>query len=150
MRITPHIHESEFVSMDIYQEASALKTDALTLAQSATVGPTWTKRSTKTTVLVKTGDTVILGGIIQDNYTKNVSKIPLLGDIPLLGYLFRFTSEQKKKTNLLIMLTPHIIQEPGALSKPLEDRQRKMLDPFAATRDEVKRLLRESIGEKKP
>jgi general secretion pathway protein D len=157
LRITPHIHESEFVSLDIYQEASALKQDALTLAQSASVGPTWTKRSTKTTVLVKSGDTVIISGIIQDSFTKNVSKIPLLGDIPLLGFFFRYTSEQKKKTNLLIMLTPHIIQEPGALSKPLEDRQRQMLDPFAATRDEVKRALREtmrvppeSTGEKQP
>jgi general secretion pathway protein D len=157
LRITPHIHESEFVSLDIYQEASALKQDALTLAQTATVGPTWTKRSTKTTVLVKSGDTVIISGIIQDSFTRNVSKIPLLGDIPLLGALFRYTSEQKKKTNLLIMLTPHIIQEPGALSKALEDRQREMLDPFAATRDEVKRALRETIrvptestGEKEP
>jgi len=150
LRITPHIHESEFVSLDIYQEASALKQDALTLAQSATVGPTWTKRSTKTTVLVKSGDTVIISGIIQDSVTKNVSKIPLLGDIPLLGYLFRFTSDQKKKTNLLIMLTPHIIQEPGEFSKPLEDRQRKMLDPFAATRDEVKRALRELRRENQP
>ena len=142
LRITPHIHESEFVSMDIYQEASALKQDALTLAQSASVGPTWTKRSTKTTVLVKSGDTVIISGIMQDNFTKNVSKIPLLGDIPLLGYLFRYTSEQKKKTNLLIMLTPHIIQEPGALSKPLEERQRKMIDAFEPSRrDEVKGVL---------
>jgi general secretion pathway protein D len=151
LRITPHIHESEFVSLDIYQEASALKQDVLALAQSATVGPTWTKRSTKTTVLVKSGDTVIIGGIMQDNFTKNVSKVPFLGDIPLLGYLFRYTSEQKKKTNLLIMLTPHIIHEPGVLSKPLEDRQRKMLDVFEPTRgDEVKRALPESGGEKKP
>ncbi len=145
LRITPHIHESEFVSLDIYQEASALKQDALTIAQSSSVGPTWTKRSTKTTVVVKSGDTVIIGGIIQDSVTKNVSKVPLLGDIPLLGYLFRYTSEQKKKTNLLIMLTPHIIQEPGALAKPLEDRQRQMIDPFAATREEVKRALRETM-----
>ena len=158
LRLTPHIHESEFVSMDIYQEASALKQDALTLAQTATVGPTWTKRSTKTTVLVKSGDTVIISGIIQDSFSKNVSKIPLLGDIPILGYLFRYTSEQKKKTNLLIMLTPHIIQEPGAVSKPLEDRQRELLDPFISTREnEVKRALRETLhvlpeptGEKQP
>ena len=122
----------------------------MTLAQSATVGPTWTKRSAKTTVLVKSGDTVILGGIMQENITKNVTKIPLLGDIPLLGYLFRFTSEKKKKTNLLIMLTPHIIQEPGVLSKALEDRQRKMLDAFDPNRDEVKRALPESRGEKQP
>jgi len=150
LRLTPHIHESEFVSMDIYQEASALKQDALTLAQSASVGPTWTKRSTKTTVLVKSGDTVIISGIMQDSIVKNVSKIPILGDIPLLGFFFRYTSEQKKKTNLLIMLTPHVIQEPGILAKPLEDRQRKMLDVFEPTREEVRRVLPESRGETKP
>jgi general secretion pathway protein D len=150
LRITPHIHESEYVSMDIYQEASALKQDALTLAQTATVGPTWTKRSTKTTVLVKSGDTMILGGILQENITKNVTKIPLLGDIPLLGALFRFTSDNKQKTNLLVMLTPHIIQEPGVASKALDDRQRKMLDAFDPTRDEVKRALPESRGVTKP
>jgi len=150
LRITPHIHESEFVSMDIYQEASALKTDALTLSQSSSVGPTWTKRSAKTTVLVKTGDTVILGGIMQENITRNVTKVPLLGDIPLLGYLFKYHSERKTKTNLLIMLTPTIIQEPGVISKSLEERQRKMLDAFDPTRDEVKRALPESRREKKP
>jgi general secretion pathway protein D len=150
LRITPHIHESEFVSMDIYQEASALKTDALSLSQSSSVGPTWTKRSAKTTVLVKSGDTVILGGIIQENHTKNVTKIPLLGDIPLLGYLFKFVSEKKTKTNLLIMLTPHIIQEPGVVSKALEDRQRKLLNAFDLKRDEVKRALPESRGGKQP
>ena len=150
LRITPHIHESEFVSMDIYQEASALKTDALSLSQTTSVGPTWTKRSAKTTVLVKSGDTVILGGIIQESQTKNVSKIPILGDIPLLGWLFRFSSEEKTKTNLVIMLTPTIIQEPGVVSKALEDRQKNMLKPFDATRDEVKRALPGPREEKQP
>ena len=150
LRITPHIHESEFVSMDIYQEASALKTDALSLSQSSSVGPTWTKRSAKTTVLVKSGDTVILGGIMQENITKNVTKIPLLGDIPLLGYLFRYTSQQKTKTNLLILLTPNIIQEPGVVSKALGARQRKMLEAFDPNRDEVRRALPESRRESQP
>jgi general secretion pathway protein D len=150
LRITPHIHESEFVSMDIYQEASALKTDALSLSQSSSVGPTWTKRSAKTTVLVKSGDTVILGGIIQENITKNVTKIPLLGDIPVLGWLFSYHSQQKTKTNLLILLTPHIIQEPGIVSKALEERQRKLLNAFDPNRDEVKRALPDTRRENQP
>jgi general secretion pathway protein D len=141
LRLTPHIHESEFVSMDIYQEASALKTDAVTLAQTATVGPTWTKRSAKTTVLVKSGDTVILGGIMQESNTENISKVPILGDIPLLGWLFKTKSKQKQKTNLVILLTPFIIQEPGRLASGLEERQRKMLQPFSQNEDEVRRAL---------
>ena len=148
LRITPHIHESEFVSMDIYQESSALKDT--TLLQTSTVGPTTTKRSAKTTVLVKSGDTVIIGGMMQETTLKSESKIPLLGDIPLLGYLFKFSSSSKKKTNLVILLTPHIIQEPGVVSKSLEDRQRKVLNPFDPNRDEVKRALPESRGEKQP
>jgi general secretion pathway protein D len=148
LRITPHIHESEYVSMDIYQEASALK--ETNLLQTSTVGPTTTKRSAKTTVLVKSGDTVIIGGIMQETTLKGESKVPLLGDIPLLGYLFKFSSNSKKRTNLIILLTPTIIQEPGVVSKALEERQRKRLNAFDPTLDEVKRALPESKGEKQP
>jgi general secretion pathway protein D len=148
LRITPHIHESEYVSMDIYQEASALK--ETNLLQTSTVGPTTTKRSAKTTVLVKSGDTVIIGGIMQETILKGESKVPLLGDIPLLGYLFRFSSNSKKRTNLIILLTPTVIQEPGVVSKALEDRQQKMLNAFGPDRDEVKRARPESKMEKQP
>jgi general secretion pathway protein D len=148
LRITPHIHESEYVSMDIYQESSALKDTSL--LQESTVGPTTTKRSAKTTVLVKNGDTVIIGGMMQETTLKNESKIPLLGDIPLLGYLFKFSSKQKRKTNLVILLTPHIIHEPGMVSKSLGDRQRKILNSFDTDRDEVKRAFPETRGEKQP
>jgi len=148
LRITPHIHESEFVSMDIYQESSALKDTSI--LQTSEVGPTTTKRSAKTTVLVKTGDTVIIGGMMQETTLKSESKVPLLGDIPLLGYLFKFKSTSKKKTNLVILLTPHIIQEPGVVSKALEDRQRTLLKAFDQDKDEVKRALPESRGETKP
>jgi len=134
--------------MDIYQESSALKDT--NLLQSSAVGPTTTKRSAKTTVLVKSGDTVIIGGMMQETVTKNVSKVPLLGDIPLLGYLFKFTSNSKKKTNLVILLTPHIIQEPGEVSRSLEDRQRKLLDAFDPNQDDVKRAYPRPRGEKQP
>jgi general secretion pathway protein D len=148
LRITPHIHESEYVSMDIYQESSAVKDS--TLLQTSEVGPTTTKRSAKTTVLVKSGDTMIIGGMMQETVTKNISKVPLLGDIPLLGYLFKFTSNSKRKTNLVILLTPHIIQEPGEVSRSLEERQRKLLDAFDPNQDDVKRALPRLRGEKKP
>jgi general secretion pathway protein D len=111
LRLTPHIHESEFVTMEIYQEASAIKDASVLLA--TTIGPTTTKRSTRTNVLVKNGDSVLLGGLMQEQVSNTQTKVPLLGDIPLLGSLFRFDSVSKKKTNLLIMLTPHIIKEPS-------------------------------------
>jgi general secretion pathway protein D len=126
LRLTPHIHESEFVTLDIYQEASALKEASVLLA--TTIGPTTTKRSTRTNALVKNGDSVLLGGLMQEQVNATQNKVPLLGDIPLLGRLFRFDSVTRKKTNLLIMLTPHIIKEPSDMvGRTLEkaDRLRK-------------------------
>ncbi|MGB3400601.1 MAG: type II secretion system secretin GspD, partial [Candidatus Deferrimicrobiaceae bacterium] len=110
LRITPRINESDFVSLEIYQESSAIVGTSL-LAES-TVGPTTTKRSAKTSVLVKNGQTVVLGGMMQETATNIEHKIPLLGSIPLLGNLFKFSSVSRKKTNLLIFLTPHVIKTP--------------------------------------
>ncbi len=137
LKITPHIHESEFVSLDIFQESSALKDTT----EATTVGPTTTKRSAKTTVLVKTGDTVLIGGIRQETKSNSESKVPLLGDIPLIGYLFRYQSKSNIRTNLVILLTPHIIQEPGKFSEKHAERQRKILDRFDQNVDEVRQAL---------
>jgi len=139
LKITPQIHESEFLSLDIYQESSALKSSSL--LENSTVGPTTTKRSAKTTVLVKSGDTVVIGGIMQETKLQSESKVPLLGDIPLLGHLFKYTTKSNKRTNLVILLTPHIVQEPGAYSESLEERYQKLLKPFDQNQDDVKRAL---------
>jgi general secretion pathway protein D len=139
LRLTPHIHESDFVSLDIFQESSAVKGDSLLNASS--VGPTTTKRSAKTSVLVKNGDTVVLGGMMQETFTNVASQIPLLGDIPLLGNLFRFKSVSRKKTNLLIMLTPRIIREPGEMMERSAEHQRKMFETFDLQKKEVERTF---------
>ena len=123
LRLTPHIHESDFVSLDIFQESSAVAADSL--LNASTVGPTTTKRSAKTSVVVKSGDTVVLGGMMQETFTNNVSQIPLLGDIPLLGNLFRFKSVSRQKTNLLIMLTPQIIRDPSQMLDTSAEQQKE-------------------------
>ncbi|MBI5343719.1 MAG: type II secretion system protein GspD, partial [Deltaproteobacteria bacterium] len=124
LRLTPHIHESEFVNLEIYQESSAIKGTQLLNANQ--VGPTTTKRSAKTSVLVKNGDTVVLGGMMQDTLTTSDSQVPLLADIPLIGNLFKFKSVARNKTNLLIFLTPYVIKEPKDLAKVSEKQQKKM------------------------
>lgn len=139
LRLTPHIHESDFVSLEIFQESSAVKGDSLLNASS--VGPTTTKRSAKTSVLVKNGDTVVLGGMMQETFTTTASQIPLLGDIPLLGNLFKFKSVSRKKTNLLIMLTPRIIREPGEMLERSGEQQRKMTEEFNRQKKEVERTF---------
>jgi general secretion pathway protein D len=107
LKIKPQISEGEYVKLDIYQEISAVKDFGT--ATNPSLGST--KRSAKTSVVVKNTDTVIIGGLIQDRDQVTESKIPLLGDIPFLGWLFKTKNTTREKTNLLIMLTPRIIKD---------------------------------------
>ncbi|MBI5342491.1 MAG: type II secretion system secretin GspD [Deltaproteobacteria bacterium] len=134
LRLTPHIHESEFVNLEIFQESSAIKEN--TLLNASKVGLTTTKRSAKTSVLVRNGDTVVLGGMMKESFTTSESQVPLLGDIPLLGNLFKFKSVSRNKTNLLIFLTPYVIKEPKDLAKVSEKQQKKM-DSFVKQKGEI-------------
>jgi len=110
--LTPQILEGDRVRLDIRQEISALTgtdtTDILTK-----LGPTLDKRETITSVIVNNQESVALGGLLKDNLTITERKIPLLGDIPILGWLFRFNSRTVEKSNLLVFLTPTIIKEPS-------------------------------------
>ncbi len=108
LRLTPQITEGDYVKLDLYQEISAVIQEAAVITIS--VGPTITKRSTKTSVVVKDNQTVVIGGLMQEKDEENVTKVPLLGDIPVLGWLFKQKSISKNKTNLIVFLTPHIIK----------------------------------------
>ncbi len=121
LRLTPQITEGDYVKLDLYQEISALKQESTAVV--LTVGPTTTKRSTRTSVVVKDNQTVAIGGLMQEREEENVNKVPLLGDIPLFGWLFKNKSADKKKTNLLVFLTPRIIKEAEQLSQ-LTDTKR--------------------------
>jgi general secretion pathway protein D len=115
LRITPQITEGDFVKLDIYQEISALKQESTLVVLS--VGPTTTKRATKTSVVVRDRQTVVIGGLMEEREDEQVNKVPILGDIPVLGWLFKNKSVEKRKTNLLVFLTPHIIKEAEHLAK---------------------------------
>jgi len=115
LRLTPQINEGEYVKLDIYQEISAQKQESENVITS--VGPTMTKRSTKTSVVVKDKQTVVIGGLMSESDEEVVTKVPLLGDIPLLGWLFKYKTTAKKKTNLLVFLTPYIIKDHSYLSQ---------------------------------
>ncbi|MBI5675479.1 MAG: hypothetical protein HZC48_06615 [Nitrospirae bacterium] len=121
LRITPQITEGDYVKLNLYQEISSVK-DA-TDAVLTSVGPTTTKRSTKTSVIVKDAQTVVIGGLMQEKEEKIITKVPLLGDIPVLGLLFKFKTVSKNKTNLLVFLTPHIVKESSQLTKITRDKQ---------------------------
>jgi general secretion pathway protein D len=84
------------------------------------------QRQADTTVSVRDGETIILGGIIRNNVTSTVKKIPLLGDIPLLGQLFRSTEKGNVKTELLVFLTPRIVKDPEEARKLRDDEFKRM------------------------
>lgn len=109
LEITPHILAHQRVRLDLKQTISAL-TNASQLIGTIAVGPTTTKRATKTILTVKSGQTVVIGGLISSTKSLNKSTIPWLGDIPILGYLFSNTTNEKKRDDLLIFLTPYIIR----------------------------------------
>jgi|JI10StandDraft_1071094.scaffolds.fasta_scaffold76125_2 general secretion pathway protein D len=109
LRVKPQINSSDELTMDIFQEIQDI------IANSDIFGPTTSKRSAKTTVLVKNGQTVTIGGLISDRISNSKSKVPLLGDIPLIGWLFRSSNSQKKRMSLLMYLTPTIIRSPEDL-----------------------------------
>jgi general secretion pathway protein D len=136
LKITPQISEGEYVKLDIYQEISSVTGDKGQAADLVT-----TKRSAKTSVVVKDKDTVVIGGLIQDQDTDTVNKIPLLGDIPGLGWLFKTSSKERKKTNLMIMLTPRIIR--GAREMAEVSEKQKTIFTDAVKSDEPFNLGRE-------
>ena len=108
LRLTPNVLDDNRVQLDVYQEISSVVATAVT-AGAENLGPTTNKRSASTTVIVANGQTVVIGGLIKDNLISVDRKIPFLGDIPLIGWLFHFKSSRIEKTNLMIFLTPHIV-----------------------------------------
>lgn len=110
LRLTPQVLENDLVKLEVYQEISSV-VDTPQAVGAVLLGPTTNKRSANTTVIVHHAQTVVIGGLIRDNIVITQSKIPLLGDIPLLGWLFKTQSRRMEKTNLLIFLTPHIVRE---------------------------------------
>ncbi|HXC61716.1 MAG TPA: type II secretion system secretin GspD [Nitrospiria bacterium] len=152
LRLTPQILDNNTVKLDVYQEISALTNTPQSIS-GVVVGPTTNKRSATSIVVVKDKQTVVLGGLVQDNLTVSVNKVPFLGDIPVLGWLFKFHSREPVKTNLLIFLTPYIVKEPEDLtairSQKTEQMSRFLEKEKIENRGERKEFL-ETINPPKP
>lgn len=110
LRIKPQISEGDYVKLDIYQEISAIA-PTTQAGSSEAADIITTKRSASTSVVVKDNQTVVIGGLIQDKKTTNTTKVPLLGDIPLIGWLFKYKGKAKQKTNLIVYITPRIVKD---------------------------------------
>ena len=120
LRIKPQIGEGGTVRMTIFQESSSLSDKVAPGTTNA--GPSTDKRSIESTVVVDDGAILVLGGLIEDKYTDNKSKIPLLGDIPGIGALFRSESRTKTRTNLMVFLRPVVMRDGDAANRISLDR----------------------------
>ena len=126
LKLKPQVSEGDYIRLEINQEISAIK-DTITVGVSST-DRTTTKRSAKTSIVVKDKDTIVIGGLIQDQEQETINKVPLLGDIPGLGWLFKTTSKTRKKTNLLIMLTPQVVKDASDLATITDDSKGKFTE----------------------
>jgi general secretion pathway protein D len=120
LRIRPQIGEGGTVKMTIFQEQSAVKNE--TAAGTSNAGPSTTKRSIEGTVVVDDGQILVLGGLIEDRFVTNRSKVPLLGDIPVLGALFRSESRERRRTNLMVFLRPIVMRDAESSNRFSIDR----------------------------
>ncbi|HHH30276.1 MAG TPA: type II secretion system protein GspD, partial [Polyangiaceae bacterium] len=120
IRITPHINDAGEIRMELEEEISEAGEAQGTLG----VVPI-NQRIAKTQVVVRDQQTVVIGGLMRDRVTTSEDKVPILGDIPLLGVLFRRQSTTTQKTNLLLFITPYIIRDPSDLRAIFERKMRE-------------------------
>jgi len=119
LRVTPQVAEGGTVKLKIFQEVSSVTREAQ-LVRSADI--ITNKRSLESTVLVDDGQIVVLGGLIQDDQQAGVDKVPLLGDIPWIGSLFKYETRNRKRTNLMVFLRPVVLRDEKSAAALTSDR----------------------------
>jgi general secretion pathway protein D len=121
LKITPHVSEGRNVRLKLSLEVTAL--DRVATVATTASRPVTQKRTIDTTVLVQDNHTIVIGGLIDDSRSENETKVPGLGDIPLLGWLFKTQSKGDQKTNLYIFLTPRVIKSPAEADRILSEKR---------------------------
>jgi len=131
LTVRPRINYDGVIILEVNQQVSSAKTNTL----GGTESPVISTREVKTKLAVKNGQTILMGGLIRRENEVNQSKVPLLGDIPLLGWLFKYQKDQVDKTELLVMITPYVIESEDVLDQYIRQFKEKM--------QELKRSLKE-------
>jgi type II secretory pathway component GspD/PulD (secretin) len=154
--VTPYVNEDGYVEMDIMAEDSSAEIRDITSGGLKTSVPVKTENSVSTTVLVRSGETIVIGGLRVDTASKNVDKIPFLGDIPVLGHFFKSTARQTGDKELLIFIRCEIVEEQVAAETQLlqdfeRDLRKEVLDsdlqPFDLGGDQIPLIRRRGLGE---
>ena len=134
IEVTPHVSASETVRLELKTEISDIADKNFN-----GLGPATNKRTLETTAVVRDQQPVVLGGIMRDRIADAVTKIPVLGDIPILGYLFKTRSKEVQKQMLLIVLTPYVINDPAELQRIFERKtreRREFIEAYSAFSDD--------------
>jgi general secretion pathway protein D len=118
LRVRPTVNEANMVKLQVFQEVSAVVQSTVGNAS----GPTTNKRSIESSVMVENGGIIVLGGLLQDDYSTNNEKVPLMGDIPILGNLFKSETRSRKKTNLMVFLRPVVVRNSATSDQLTLDR----------------------------
>ena len=119
LKITPHITKGGRITLDLYQEINTVLGDTT----DTQVPPKLGKRDFKTKVTILDGKTIVIGGLIKNNKIVSETKVPILGDIPLLGWFFKHKSVSYSKSNLLVFITPHIVTKQAKIEKITEQKR---------------------------
>ncbi len=130
LEITPQINQDGYVKLKIFQGVSRLESTAGSLGEL----PTTLKRDIETTVVVKDGSTVVLGGLIDESFSESDNKVPCFGEIPVVGYLFKNHGNSRDKTNMYVFITPHVIKN--------KEDDKKL---FKIKKDKIKKIIKDSM-----
>jgi general secretion pathway protein D len=129
--VTPQVNSDGLVNMIVSQEVSNIAGETLQI--EGITSPSFTTRETETTVVVQSGETIVIGGIISENKTKSTSGVPFLMDIPVIGQVFRNRGETTTRTELIILITPYVVRD--------SQEARSVTEEFKARIDDVLREL---------
>jgi len=130
LKVKPQINEGNAVKLEIAQEVS----NVVPTATAATQGPTTNKRSIKTKVLVENGQVLVLGGLIDETRSESAQKVPVLGDVPVVGNLFKYRDTNRLKRNLMVFLHPVILRDPAQSTLYTSDKYSYIRDQQLAAR----------------
>jgi len=132
LRLTPRITADDYVHLELFEEVSDIDRSALVreIVDPEVLGPTTTVRSASTMIGARDGQTVIIGGLLSDTIRHDERRVPFFADIPVIGNLFRSSSDQRVKTNLIVFLTPHLDDADWQMAD-LADDQRARMPPSA-------------------
>lgn len=147
LRVTPFITEDGLVEMILAPEISTITDETVPISETVS-SPVFAKRSADTVVVTPNGQTVVIGGMMEDNNIETDNKVPVLGDIPILGSIFKRKQKNKSKTELLIFLTPYVMEGPDNLiERAAIERKESELLPKAFTPKQFEQYLGEPAKE---